>query len=207
MSNIDANTSLIRNQPSGSKVKLTNTKGILEITMPPRGLYFGLLDRAILIASYGYCICCYFRPVYISIFGDFLTFLLNPIGWVVLILFGAPLYISLEMIWTILFALAGVKKFRITNSNISLSSTIFGLKYKPSPTASRQQITKINLTEIVHLQIGDGGTPEISSQINIWAGDKTFKFGYSLTEQEVRWLMREFNNWLYLPDEVKGNTW
>jgi hypothetical protein len=132
----------------------------------------------------------------------------NSGGWFMTLFAICHLGLHLWMIWEILFTLLGKVRLRITQSEITRSLEILGLRCLPSLTAARQNIVKVELTRLSYKYISDGDSVAIPPQINIWAGTKKFTLGgdggysftlYTLTAPELDWLAQELSNWLNLP--------
>jgi serine/threonine protein kinase len=171
------------------KLQVTNTPQILEILIPPRGF-----DREVI--SWIICIiimCTFVIPVL------WFQAILNPGSWLLALLFLSCL--GLYCTWGICYMSSRTVKIRITQSKICVTSKIVGLRYSPSFTASRQNITKIELTRLSYQKNSEGVTVAVPPQINIWAGRKNFSLGHAegLTDPELDWLARELSNWLNLP--------
>ncbi|MDF5733993.1 MAG: hypothetical protein PUP92_39995 [Rhizonema sp. PD38] len=109
--------------------------------------------------------------------------------------------VGLGLIWSILFSLLGKVRLRITQSSISLSYEILWLLCKPSLTAPRQNIAKLERTRLSYKTDSEGGSVAIPPQINIWAGTKKFALGAkdSLSVPELDWLAQNLSSWLNLP--------
>jgi serine/threonine protein kinase len=180
-------------KPAGSKVKVTNTRQMFEILIPPRGFHPGLI----------------FAIVVFTIAWNF--FLVNwhglafprwnSDGWfaVLLVIFYLPP--GLALTWYILFTYCRKVRLRITQAEIFIRSEILGWRCLPSLTAPRKNIAKIELCRLSYEIDFEGGKVEVSTQINIWAGTKkiTLGGGDSLTPPELDWLAQELSNWLNFP--------
>lgn len=179
-------------KPVGSKVQVTNTRQMLEILIPPRGFHLGLIPLI------GFAIA--WNSFLVMWYGiAFATW--NYGGWFAALFAICHLGVGLGLIWTILFTLLGKVRLRITQSEISLTSEILGLRCLPSLTAARQNITKIEHTRLSYKKDPEGGNVAVPPEINIWAGTKKFTLGGgdSLTSPELEWLAQDLSNWLNLP--------
>ncbi|MGC1396498.1 MAG: hypothetical protein WA828_19730, partial [Coleofasciculaceae cyanobacterium] len=123
----------------------------------------------------------------------------NSGGWFAALFATGHLCVGIGLIWKILFTLLGKVRLRITQSEISLSSEIFGLKWRT--TAHRENIVRVELTRLSHKKGYKGNMTTVPPQVNIWAGTKKFALGsgYSLTPPELEWLTQNLSSWLNLP--------
>ena len=166
-------------KPVGSQVQVTNTRQMLEILIPPRGFHAGLVFR-IGSAIVGIVGMLFFV---MWMFGSAFW---NS-GFATAIVIG-QLGVFLWEIWNILFTLLGKVRLRITQSEITLSSEIFGLRCLPSLRAARQTIAKLELTRFSYKKDSKGYSV-VPPQINIWAGTKKFTLGGGVrTVPKVDWL-------------------
>ena len=182
-------------KPDGSKVQVTKTNQILEIVIPPQGFHLGLIPTILVAIAWNFLLNWYWVSFASS----------NSFEWFsALFIYLGP---SLAMIWRIIWTLFGTIRLRITQSKISRSLELFGLRYWLSLTAPRQNITKVELTSVLYKKDSKRGTVAVPSQINIWAGTKKFALGNSimgnsiilLTRPELDWLAQELRSWLNLP--------
>ncbi|NEQ40960.1 MAG: serine/threonine protein kinase [Okeania sp. SIO3I5] len=180
-------------KPYGSKVQVTKTIEMLEIFVPPRGFHLGLIF--LILLKIPMCI-----PIFVG-YRQALANWLNPDGWFMAFFLFLLLGANLGMIWIIIFTLFGTFKLCITQSKISRFLEIFGLRYRGTLTASRQNITKIELTSVSYEIDSEGDTFEVPPEINIWAGTKKFTLNndIGLTPPELDWLAQELSCWLNLP--------
>jgi hypothetical protein len=179
-------------KPAGSKVIVTNTRQIFEILIPPRGFHLGLIPSiAFAIAWNSFLVNWYGMA-----FGNW-----NSGGWFAALFALVHLYFGMAQTWGILFTLLGKVRLRITQSEIFIRSEILGWRCLPSLTASRENITKIELCRLSYNRDSEGSNVAVPPQINIWAGTKKFTLGGgdSLTPPELDWLAQELSNWLNLP--------
>ena len=179
----------------GSKVQVTNTRQMLEILIPPCGFCPKLIGAIVIAITVNYFLVTWYG----SAFANW-----NFGGQLMTLFAICHLGLGLWSIWEILFSLLGKVRLRITQSEITRSLEILGLRCSPSLTAARQNIVKVELTRY----IPEGGeSPAIPPQINIWAGTKKFTLGgdggystlHTLTAPELEWLAQELSNWLNLP--------
>ncbi len=175
----------------GSKVQVTNTPQTLEIFIPPRGFHSELIPSIVLIVGGAWFLAYFFR-----FFSD-----LDYYRWFSAILVIYCLCHILESIWSILRALFGTVRLRITQSEIFLTYEVLGLRFLPSLTASRQHIVKIELTRLSYERGSNGYKIAVPSQLDIWAGTKRFPLGNvdRLTAPELDWLAEILSDWLNLP--------
>jgi hypothetical protein len=200
-------------KPFGSKVQVTNTRQMLEILIPPCGFRPIRLIGAIVVAI---TVNYFFVIWYGSAFANWnsggwfmpLLAIWNSGGWFMTLFAICHLGFGLWSIWEILFSLLGKVRLRITQSEITRSLEILGLRCSPSLTAARQNIVKVELTRLSYKYISEGDSVGIPPQIYIWAGTKKFTLGgdggyslmlYTLTAPELDWLAQELSNWLNLP--------
>ncbi|NEP72730.1 MAG: serine/threonine protein kinase [Okeania sp. SIO2G4] len=191
---------LLKNQltavtkPEGSRVQVTKTRQILEIVFPPRGFNLEL----ILIILFAF-------PWYF-VFGNGFIVSWNSGDWLSVLFALFFLLTGPAMTWTIISILFGTIRFRITQSKISHSLEIFGLRWWQL-TAPRQKITQIEITPSYIIKESEGGTAIVPPKINIWVGTKKFTVGdnlrwnnnFDLTPPERDWLAQELSSWLNLP--------
>ncbi|MDJ0515259.1 MAG: serine/threonine-protein kinase [Trichodesmium sp. MO_231.B1] len=181
-------------KPDGSRVQVTKTGQMLEIVFPPRGFNLEL----ILIILFAF-------PWYF-VFGNGFIVNWNSGDWLS-VLFTLFFFLTgPAMTWTIISILFGTIRFCITQSKISHSLEIFGLKCWQS-TAPRHKITQIEITPSYIIKESEGGTERVPPKINIWVGMKKFTVGnnlrwnnnFDLTPPERDWLAQELSCWLNLP--------
>ena len=187
-------------KPIGSKVQVTNTRQTLEIFIPPRGFHLGLIPlTGFAIASTYFLVMG--LPNYLLVVGYIIGF--GPwdlSGLSVVILLTSHLGASFWANWSLLVALLGTVRLRITQSEIVLTPEILGLRFLRSISAPRRNIIKIELTHLFYKRNSNGVDIAIPPQINIWAGTKKFPLGGgSLTTPEFYWLAQILSNWLDLP--------
>ena len=185
-------------QPFGSKVQVTNTRRMLEILIPPRGFHFKLIPLIVFAVVWNSFLVMWYGIAFATWSSG---------GWFAALFAMGHLSVGLFIIWRILFALFGKVRLRITQSEIFLTSEIFGFRCLPSLSAARQNITKIELTrprvsyKSYDYAWSSGRNGAITPQINIWAGTKKFTLGErgNLTVPEIDWLARDLSDWLNLP--------
>jgi serine/threonine protein kinase len=179
-------------KPAGSKVRVTNTRQMFEILIPPRGFHVGLIPSIAFAIAWNSFLVMWYGIA-------FLTW--NSGGWFSALFAICHLSVGLGLIWSILFTLLGKVRLRITQSEIFIRSEILGLRCFPSLTAARENITKIELCPLSYNRDSEGGNVAVPPQINIWAGTKKFSLGGgdSLTPPELDWLAQELSNWLNFP--------
>lgn len=187
----------IHSKPVGSKIKVTNTRQMLEILIPSRGFYSSLIFTILAAIFWNFFLMFW----YIAALATW-----SSGGWFLALFAMGHLYAGLCLTWSIFFTLFGKVRLHITQSTIFLSSEILGLSCLPPLTASRQIIEKIELTRSSYKSAPEGGHIKVPLQINIWAGTKQFSLGsknswqdYSLTAPELDWLAQELSIWLGLP--------
>ena len=92
-------------------------------------------------------------------------------------------------------------RLRITQSEISQSWEILGLRCLPVFTATRQNITKVELIRLLYQNDSEGNHVAVHAQIIIWAGAKkiSLSHGDNLTVPELDWLAQNLSSWLNLP--------
>jgi len=196
--NLRKNQLTVVAKPEGSKVKVTNTSEMLEIFIPPRGFHAGLIPTILFAVVWSSFFINWYGMAFASWSSD---------GWFFALFAIAHLGAGLAMIWNIILTLFGTIRLDITQSKISLSWEIFGLRYWRSLTAPRQNIAKVEITSVSYKKASKGRTIEVPPQINIWAGTKKFPLSnsimgksiISLTSPELDWLAQELASWLNLP--------
>jgi hypothetical protein len=159
-------------KPVGSKVQVTNTRQMLEILIPPRGFHPGL------IPSIGFAITwnSFLVMWYGIAFANW-----NSGGWfaalfaIWMVHLGFGLW---SLIWKILFTLLGKVRLRITQSEITRSLEILGLRCLPSLTAARQNIAKVELTRFLISKI----LKEVVSQFLL-------KLTFGQEQRNLRWVV------------------
>ena len=187
-------------KPFDSKIKIKNSGEILEVVIPPRGFHIKLIWWILGTILSNAPLFVFISPLKIIANQGWGVFLLSLIFILPWLLFG------LCMIWVILFELIGIRRLRITQFDISLSSEIFGLKCLPSLIEQRKHITNVENLSPTY-QDSEEGRFCVIAQLNIWAGKKKFKLsacshtndGYELTTPEREWLAHELTEWLNLP--------
>ena len=178
-------------KPVGSKVQVMNTRQTLEILIPPRGFHIGLLPSI----KFAIALNCFLAIFYrISCYNCHFSG-----GTVIVQLAIIHLIGSSQVISSILPALFGTVRLRITQSEISLRSEISGLGSFSSLTAPRRNTIKIELTR--RSFVDTDSRIVVHPQINIWAGTKKFPLGDGggLTAPELDWLAEVLSDWLNLP--------
>ncbi|MBE9011464.1 serine/threonine protein kinase [Pseudanabaenaceae cyanobacterium LEGE 13415] len=190
---------LVKGQPAGSRVQLTQTRQMLEIVIPPRGFHFGLLPvigfaiawNSFLVMWYGLAVASW-----------------SSGGWFMALFAIGHLSAGLWMVWGILFDLFGHIRLEITESKIFRASEILGIGIFPL-IADRRDISRIEMTPDTYTRDTEGGHFRIPPHLNIWAGTKRFALGggkgnnESLTLPEVYWLAEQLSQWLNLPVDRK----
>jgi serine/threonine protein kinase len=175
----------IATKPNGSKVRVRNTEQMLEILIQ-RWNTWGVVSSFLCVLFLGLFVKVWFSGG--SLF---------------------PLFFLIICIWSTIPDF-GERRLRITQSEISMSRELLGLRYWTS-TAARQDIVKVELTRPSHRKDSEGGIIHIPAQINIWAGTKPFVLGggigmavngrraSNLTAPELDWLAQVLSSWLDLP--------
>ncbi len=192
-------------KPSYSKVKVTNTKQVLEIILPPPGFNFFVMIFSLLawVITGGVTVLILFTMLPLIgealISGGSFNFIvaLFCYGSIFILAF---LILSLELYHWILVPLFGVERLKINHSEITLSKEMSGLVRLPIPTADRSHITTVEITPISSTGNHEGQIT-ILPQINIWAGTQKFELGGEgrLTAQELEWLAQNLSLWLDMP--------
>jgi serine/threonine protein kinase len=182
-------------KPVGSKVRLTNTRQMLEILIPPAGFNVGLISLIAFAIPWNLTVL----PLSFASFRGW-----NSGGWF-FVLFMIPFWITgLSMILGILISLFGKIRLRITQSKILLACELFGLRLPSSLSETRQSITKIELTRLSYKAGVEGGHVDVPPRIIIWAGTRKFELNHhsyfrTLVSPELDWLAEELSQWLDLP--------
>ena len=187
-------------KPLGSKVQVTNTPQTLEIFIPPRGFHLGLIPlTGFAIASTYFLVLG--LPHYLLVVGYIIGFgLWDLSGLLVVLLVTSHLGASFWANWSLLVALLGTVRLRITQSEIVLTPEILGLRFLRSISAPRQNIVKIELTRLSYERGFNGYKIAVPSQLDIWARTKKFPLGSDcLTAPELDWLAEILSDWLNLP--------
>ncbi|MDJ0707739.1 MAG: serine/threonine-protein kinase [Leptolyngbyaceae cyanobacterium MO_188.B28] len=168
-------------KPIGSKVQLTNTSQMLEICVPPRGFYTGLIPVIVFAMVWNSFLLLWYTIVSAT---------WNSIGWLLGLFAVVHLAVGFLLILMILENLFAKFRLRITNVRIVRSSALFGMWRWTVPPAFREDIEKVELTH---------------SQIIICARTQKFTLGgegwggCNLTAPELSWLAQEVSHWLKLP--------
>jgi len=125
----------------------------------------------------------------------------NVGGWLSALIVISCLFSILAPVRSILRALFGTVRLRITQAEIVLTYEVLGLRFLRSLSAPRQNIMKIELTRLSHEKGSNRYKIAVPSQLDIWAGTKKFPLGGddSLTAPELDWLAQILSNWLNLP--------
>jgi serine/threonine protein kinase len=189
--NRDRGIITIGRQPFGSKIKLTKTDRVFEISIPPKGFYFGLIFWIAAAVFWN-------GIVFIFIVAGLKDFTNG--GWGML-LFTIPFaWFGIWLFWVLLFDLFGTRKLRIDESEVSLFSVIFGLRCFAS-TAPRQYLNRVELVPLTYTQGPNGVQETVLPYINIWAGNRQLCLDkFRLTYPEREWLIHELTKWLDLPN-------
>jgi serine/threonine protein kinase len=183
-------SSAVVTKPIGSRVMVTNTSQILDVLIPPKGFRSGLI-----LESMGGLITGGFWLG--MIFGNQNQFFEDiPLFFG---LFTASFWI-IPMFWNIISTVLIQVRLRITQSEITLSHEIFGLKYSIR-TELKQNIVQLELTHLFQKKDSEGNSLTVPPQINLWVGTKKFELGTGnhLTSPELDWLAHELSSWLDLP--------
>ncbi len=185
---------LVVSKPKDSRVQLTKSKDELEILIPPKG--FSVLELPPFL----------FPLVWFNIISNMLT--VSFIKWIFAIW---SMLIFSPVILNSLFNMFGQTILHINRDKITLTYSLFGIKYsKPSPSS----ISDISKLEIVGRTIDKRikGHPEIPPRLVIWAGKLNYELGKMtsiithlgterkyLTPPEIDWLAQELSDFLELP--------
>ncbi|MBW4605008.1 MAG: serine/threonine protein kinase [Calothrix sp. FI2-JRJ7] len=181
----------IPTKPAGSKVQITHTEQMLEVVIPPRGFHLALIPLIGFAVVWNSFLVVWYSIAFAS---------WNSGGWFAALFAICHLGAGLWLIWQIIFSLLVKVRLQITQSSISLSHEIIGLKCLPVLTANRQNITKVELTRELNRFSYKKDFEGDSPQINIWAGTKKFALGggNTLTTPELEWLAQNLSSWLNL---------
>ncbi|BAU11773.1 serine/threonine protein kinase [Leptolyngbya sp. NIES-3755] len=196
---LEAPRSLVKGQPAGSKIKLTQTRQTLEIMIPPRGFHLGLIPTIGFAIAWNSFLVMWYGLALMSWSSG---------GWFMGLFAIGHLSAGLWMIWGILSDLFGQVRLKITESEIFRATELFGIRIFPL-TANRRDINRIDLTHDTYTRDSEGGHLRIPAHIRIWAGTKQFTLGggrgntESLTLPEVDWLGEQLSQWLNLPLDRK----
>jgi serine/threonine protein kinase len=182
----------VSTKPFGSKVQVKNTRQMLEILIPPRGFHLGLIPIITFAIAWNSFLVMWYGIAFAT---------WNSGGWFSALFAICHLSVGLGLIWGILFTLLGKVRLRITQSEISRSSEILGLRCMPVLIATRQNIAKVELTRLSYKKDAEVGSVAVPPKIIIWAGIKKFSLGDgdSLTAPELDWLAQTLSSWLNLP--------
>jgi serine/threonine protein kinase len=189
-------TDLVANKPAGSKVLLASGADYLQIIIPMMESNYDLE----FIPWYLLCVNSLLLLITTST-GLSVPFPVSLLYW----LLSLPLWgIMLMIVLWILFNFCGQVRLRISGKRISLKYELFGLKYSPTPPASRKYITKLILTKrsfTTRSKNSQYNPVEVKPRIIIWAGKHKYEIGeYGLLrEPELEWLALELSNCLGLP--------
>jgi len=191
---------LVKQKPSGCKVKLNKTRDSLEIVIPEAGFSPHILFLSLFAIAWNSGILLWTTAaLFAAPFGMNLFF----------ILFSLPFWgVGIGMIWEIIFSLFGKVSLQINQQQVALKyqllplkfnfrpgiSPLIGLKFN-SRSAPRQDISKL---ELVYLAEGNPWA------IAIWAGMREYQFGHYLKAPEIDWLAAELSDWLNLPIQVRN---
>jgi serine/threonine protein kinase len=179
-----------RLKPFGSKIQVKKTSQTLDIVVPARGFYIGLIGQILFAIIWN---------------SSTLTILVASIalngGWFTIFFASVFVFPGLCMIWNVLFTIAGTRRLSIDESQISLFLSIFGWRYFSFANAFRQHIDTIEIAPIWYEGNSKGYETPIAPQLNIWAGTRQFCLtdNFALTKPEQEWLAAEIADWLDLP--------
>jgi serine/threonine protein kinase len=200
--NHDSENSLkFASQPLGSKIRVRNISQHLDITVPPRGFHFELIP--LIGGAVLWCFCL--APFFLVAVANF-----SSSGWLVLLCMSGHWWAGLFMIWMIVFDLFVTRRIRVDEARISLSLAIFGFRFFPYLTATRQHIERVELLPLSYARDSAGCRITVPPHLNIWVGNKQFCLSnFNLTQPEQKWLASELIEWLNLPDkvELKNKIW
>jgi serine/threonine protein kinase len=185
-------SSLKLSKPTGSKVELIKTRQTLKILLPPQGFHWGLIPmigfaipwNAFLIVWYGGALAMW-----------------SSGGWFMALFAIGHLGVGVSLVWGILFTLFGTMNFQITESEVSCSSALFGLRCSRVQIADRKEITKIAISQLTYTKNSEGDNVAVPPKLYLWAGTKKFDLnpGNRLTPPELDWLANNLSQWLKLP--------
>ncbi|MGG6267979.1 serine/threonine protein kinase [Leptolyngbya sp. AN03gr2] len=187
--------SLVKGQPAGSKVKLTQTRQTLEIAIPPRGFHLGLIPAIGFAIAWNSFLVMWYRMALMGWSSG---------GWFMALFSIVHLGAGLWMIWGILFDLFGEVRLEITDSEIFRATELFGIGIFPL-VAKREHLSRIDLIHDSYGRDSEGNQIKVPPRIDIWAGTKQFTLGGGknnnehLTLPEIIWLAEQLSQWLDLP--------
>jgi serine/threonine protein kinase len=152
------NTLKFASQPFGSKIQLRITSQRLDITVPPRGFHLGLIPAIGAAAFWNFCLLP-FITIAIATFSSG--------GWFMLLFLSGHLWIGIGMLWSIMFDLIGTRRLQISESRISLSLAILGLRCFPYLSTVRQYIDRVDLAPLSYIKDSDGDRVAVLPHLNI----------------------------------------
>jgi serine/threonine protein kinase len=184
------NTALTFKKPTDSKIKLSKSKDLLEIIIPPSKSQAPIIQLIVPIILLTYIISFVWNATLLTVNGQiFFSIFLTGI------LFLMSLYI---------FNLFKSIILRIDQDKISIHYDLFGYDIYFHPPAYRNDICLLQrIRKYVHKSSKNSSSLEIKAQIIIWAGtDKNFIIGNNndlVSEPELNWLAQELSEWLNMP--------
>lgn len=197
LSSLQASGLTIGAKPIGSRIQVTKTSQSLEILIPPRGFYPGL----IFLIGFAIAWNSFLWVWYGTAFANW-----NSGGWFAALFAIVHLGAGVGLTWGILFALLGAIRLHITQYRISMYPEILGLRLYPRLSAARQDIVKVEITHLLYKKDSEGNNFEVPPRIEIWAGVTKFELGGNgsnsrriLASPEIDWLAKELSIWLNLP--------
>ena len=198
--NSTQNRSIVLAQPLNSRVKVIQNQPIFEMLILPRGI------DATFIWTMIFSNC--FLVIGLSSFLV-LCLIIVQTPWPIILFLMALVSVPCTLtggwvFWTSLSGAFGRIRFRLTESEVFLSSEIFRWQYRSTLIADRHNISKIELSLGAYMEVSGtyqshAYTKFITPQINLWIGAKAVPIGSGLTLPELEWLAQEISNWLNLP--------
>ena len=193
------NRSIVLTQPLNSRVKVIHTQPIFEMLILPRGIDFACVSIMIFSSCF----------VVVGLLGFLGLCRMEGTPWELILFLSAVALVPITvtggwMFWTSLFNAFGRIRFRLTESEVFLSSEMFRWQYRSPLVKARHNISKVELTLGVYREVSGSYqthayTECIVPQINIWIGAKSIPIGSGLTLPELEWLAQEISTVLNLP--------
>jgi hypothetical protein len=189
-------TASLSKQPAGSKILLIKNREEFKVIIPPQGFHPGLIFIGLFAIAWNSFILLWTGMTLFAPFPINLGFALFSLPF-----WGA----GIAMVGGILFTLFGQVCLQIDRQKISSSYKLFGFQYNHPRPSSRQDINKLERTELTYQRDSEGDRVKVSPAIVVWSGKNKYQLDLNLTEPELDWLANELSNWLGLPITGKSD--
>jgi serine/threonine protein kinase len=182
-------------QPLSSEIKLIKTSDFIEIVIPPRGIYVGLI--AMFSAAVAANSALWFN-LGKNIWGINNSLMINLVFFMI----SGSLLAAVGVMF--LFALFRELRLRIDRQQISYTSYLLGLKWNYAPPAPRQDICQLEIAQIEYTMLDKQKKLYRDSQVIVQAGNQKYRIAVKqgLNKLEIEWLGMELSQWLGLKIKI-----